>query len=733
MKKLLLLICLCAALILPQSLKQVVTQSHPSFYGFYFSDENDGWGVGLNENIWKTTNGGFDWEKVYDNPASVKTLYSIQFFDANTGLAAGGSSSGSVILKTTDGGNNWQEITSPVSSYIYKMFFSDMNTGWMLNSSSSASKILKTTDGGTNWTIVMEHNTGDLQSMHMLPSGKGVAGGGGSGKLDLYYTADGTTWTKAPAPSLGGFTYTRTDIRGVFMVNDNLAYACGWGSAIGAQPSIFLKSTDGGANWTYLTQAPENRIYQNMYTLTFKDENNGLAFGGGGYEGSIVARTTDGGVNWIPVQNGMGYTVRTSYVIGDKVWIAGTGGVGYCSNYGESWQLLSRIAGSTLYSLKVAGDNIIATGYDGIVLRSTDKGYTWNSNYAAVGNVCNSINDLYMVNSSLGFAARNNRLVSKTTDGGISWTKVLTDSNVATLPITGTYFFDENTGFAVGRVGTNVDAIYKTTDGGLTWNLKTNTVQKNLNDIIFTDQNNGVIVANDSKIVYTSDAGSSWQAAPIKDLPVGLEVDIYDVEFSSPSYGVAVGEKSVFITENGGVNWTYIEIPEFTKTLRSVAFKTSQEWYAVGDVYILFSSDGGNTWTNINDTLLTGKSTFRGVGVDSEGHVWIGSGNSTIYTTNPLTAVDDQIPYPLDFTLNQNYPNPFNPSTSIKYSLTSESKVTIRIYDILGSIFSELVNERKPAGEYTINFDGGFLSSGVYFCVMNAGGKVITRKMILIK
>jgi predicted esterase len=87
----------------------------------------------------------------------------------------------------------------------------------------------------------------------------------------------------------------------------------------------------------------------------------------------------------------------------------------------------------------------------------------------------------------------------------------------------------------------------------------------------------------------------------------------------------------------------------------------------------------------------------------------------------------------LDPVLYQNHPNPFNPTTTIKYSTQKESFVTIKIYDILGNEIITLVNERKPAGTYAINFNGSNLPSGIYFYRMQAGNFVSTKKFVLLK
>lgn len=81
----------------------------------------------------------------------------------------------------------------------------------------------------------------------------------------------------------------------------------------------------------------------------------------------------------------------------------------------------------------------------------------------------------------------------------------------------------------------------------------------------------------------------------------------------------------------------------------------------------------------------------------------------------------------------QNYPNPFNPETSIKYSISSNQLVTIKIYDVLGKEIATLVNEEKPAGTYIIKWNANNFASGIYFYTMRSGNFTQSRKMILMK
>jgi glucose/arabinose dehydrogenase len=112
------------------------------------------------------------------------------------------------------------------------------------------------------------------------------------------------------------------------------------------------------------------------------------------------------------------------------------------------------------------------------------------------------------------------------------------------------------------------------------------------------------------------------------------------------------------------------------------------------------------------------------------------------------TGVDDEPDdrsLPAVFSLQQNYPNPFNPATTIKFSISRESRIRVSIHDVLGHEVVQLVNEiRYRAGAYSTtwhgtNARGAQVGSGVYLCRMtamplNGGASYIdTKKMLLMR
>ena len=166
---------------------------------------------------------------------------------------------------------------------------------------------------------------------------------------------------------------------------------------------------------------------------------------------------------------------------------------------------------------------------------------------------------------------------------------------------------------------------------------------------------------------------------------------------------VAVGDNGTIIrSTDNGMTWTPIQ--SYTQnSIMSVNFANSNKGIAVGEASTtLITNDGGQTW---------------------------GSQQNNPGRNNLSPVVNNK----KNFRLNQNYPNPFNPSTTINYNLPVDSKVSIKVYDLVGKVVAELVNGIQSAGNHSINFNAKNLTSGIYFYRINAGNYSDVKKMILIK
>jgi S-formylglutathione hydrolase FrmB len=110
--------------------------------------------------------------------------------------------------------------------------------------------------------------------------------------------------------------------------------------------------------------------------------------------------------------------------------------------------------------------------------------------------------------------------------------------------------------------------------------------------------------------------------------------------------------------------------------------------------------------------------------------------NSAMNTT--VGILDKETTVPATFLLSQNYPNPFSRDTHISYQLSRTSFVEIAVYDLTGQKVRTLVNETKPAGVYSVDWDGRdnsnmLASSGLYIYRLNTGSYTQIRKMIILR
>ena len=158
---------------------------------------------------------------------------------------------------------------------------------------------------------------------------------------------------------------------------------------------------------------------------------------------------------------------------------------------------------------------------------------------------------------------------------------------------------------------------------------------------------------------------------------------------------------------------------------------------------IKYNSEGVQQWVARYNGPGNDVDDANSIAVDGSGNLYVtggsvGKGTSFDFCTikysqgvNGIKTISTEVPS--SFSLSQNYPNPFNPSTTIEYAIPQASKVTLKIYNVLGQEIRTLVNETEEAGTYKINFDARDLNSGIYIYILEAGNFTQVRKMILMK
>ncbi len=155
-------------------------------------------------------------------------------------------------------------------------------------------------------------------------------------------------------------------------------------------------------------------------------------------------------------------------------------------------------------------------------------------------------------------------------------------------------------------------------------------------------------------------------------------------------------------------------------------------------VEICYDNSSYTSYSPVNATTISNMA--RGYYTDNQSGCTMTSGSNLTYrpntcftmtTVNNTTQISNVIP--TQYSLTQNYPNPFNPVTRINFAIPKQGLVSLKVYDVLGREVKSLVNEVKAPGEYSVDFNGTELSSGVYFYKLESNGFTDIKKMMLIK
>ncbi len=331
-------------------------------------------------------------------------------------------------------------------------------------------------------------------------------------------------------------------------------------------------------------------------------------------------------------------------------------------------------------------------------------------------------------------------------DNGVIWSE---RSNIPSVTGNGailTMTADGNTLYAVS----NRKSFYTSTSNGSTWTEKIITTSASGNLVSFAASgNNFVSVILGTGAVVSTNGGQTWETKN----PAGVTISsVY--YFNGNVYGIPSGG-AIFKFNNNTKNWDAASgLPdvlsfEIPKTMTGygnllfvyyVGFLTSQ-----GSVYS--SSDGGSSWTKLTTTglpatvspgvsisAITATSTDLFLYNQTQTGSTVDESKTGLYRIgiSPTSIVSFDT-LPSQFSLSQNYPNPFNPTTKIHFSIPKSERVSLKVFDIMGREVANLVDELLPAGNYSYNFDGAKLSSGIYLYQFKSGGFVLTRKMNLIK
>ena len=390
----------------------------------------------------------------------------------------------------------------------------------------------------------------------------------------------------------------------------------------------------------------------------------------------------------------------------------------------------------SLTGFAVTNSNTLLQQY---ILKTTNGGDNWAINYTFKTPNSNwSFVKIGFVNSTTGFAFSWTEMF-KTTNCGATWdmvTNKLYPNDIAII--------NKDTILAVKNSGLD-GGVYRSIDGGYNFQFIWGPTGINMpNSIYMYNSKFGFhIMENSNGLRRTTDGGVTWTVVPNERCTV---IQMLDTLIGWKVYG------DIRKTTDGGLTWFVQNTPTFSWTdYKSLSILNKDTVWAVGpSIYrnntaygpLLITTNGGTSWGYQIADSLSGQYlyinfinrkygwAFPAFVRTNEIHTRIGGNDTTFFT-----AVNSNVSeIPNGFELFQNYPNPFNQMTNIKYQITSKSFINLRIFDITGKEITTLINEEKQTGMYSVRFDSGNLSSGIYFYIMSIDGKTIdVKKMVIVR
>lgn len=674
-----------------------------NYRGCYFTDELHGWIVGDGGCIIRTGDGGINWEVMESGIES--DLYSVYFVDNYYGWAAGVNST---IIKTRDGGKNWEvQKDNPYGIYISSIYFSDTLTGW--TDGQGSGELYHTADGGENWNTIVIPGAKPITEIFFSDPFLGWAG---TTDTVIFSTNDGgNTWT-------GHSTPARQDE--IFFLNSDT----GWFATMGD----IYRTNDGANSWI-----PQSNpfYYKNIFELKFLDRNHGWGVGDG-----CIIHTSDGGNTWQvqPYDYNLNAVFMTDTLNG---WAAGGwyGDLLQTNDGGHSW--IQRRQGFTGYVLQVSisdGDYGIAVpfgGSEGFILETYNGGENWQERHITDEDI--NFQDVFQLDSRTAWICGYDGNIYHTGNGGEEW--IQQNGDHPELTLFGIQFLNLTDGFAIGMDTSYLSFMFlKTVDGGNSWSMASKDFNGIVTDMCFTDNDNGYVTAynfelNQAFIFITRTGGQFWEELT---LPLNNYDSPQSIQFLNDSAGFICTSHSILKSTSYGESWERKPLGQYN--LQSSYFLDSQNGWAVGNNaqqgIIIRTADGGQNWERIP---VETDNYFYDVFFRDDNNGWVSGWGGTILKWGNGVPVIVEEPSVNDNELRCTVsPNPCDKFTSLGFELKFGDIGSLSLYTVDGKMILCPLKINYQKGNHKIPIDVQSMESGLYLYKLTIGEKTVSGKIIVL-
>jgi photosystem II stability/assembly factor-like uncharacterized protein len=430
--------------------------------------------------IARSTDQGETWALVREDSGGADLL-GLHCDEGNMAMAVG---EGGTLLKSKDRGRTWIALPNPTADMLTSVAFADSATGLM---TTAQGRILDTHDGGLTWNVRSLDSLAFLRGIRWNGPRITVTGSGGS----IWKSMD------------GGKQWTRSE-SGVHQYLASSSPVGDRGEVIVGNQGVIIRSDD-GLSWKSLRTGP----MQEVLGMASISPSSWVAFGGEG----LILKTTDAGRTW-KESDGPARFLAGAFQ-GRRGLIAGFGGTIIRSmDEGETWQQ----AVTPRMDVRVFGvawcdsSTAVAVGDSAALWRTTDGGQTWSALTAIPGVTDQTFSAVGFQPDGTGFIVGYQGLILKSTDKGSSWTVIPTSVDA---DLFGFSFSDQSFGMAVGSKG----VVLRTEDGGLSWSrLSTGFTDDYTFGVAWLGKDTALVVGDwvhYTVLRMTVDGGQTWSGIPL--------------------------------------------------------------------------------------------------------------------------------------------------------------------------------------------------------------------------
>ncbi|MER0442635.1 YCF48-related protein [Emticicia sp. W12TSBA100-4] len=517
-----------------------------------FTDEKTGWITGYKTgetSVYRTSDGGSTWiKKIINNEANPSDIHFLD--DLNGWLVTYNGH----VYRTINGGADWNIISTITSSQLLRIRMVDFNIGYL----SSNIGIYKTTNGGSTWNLTSDLPQRIYKDTYFQNS---LTGWVVSSDGTIRKTSNGAnTFTTQLTPSFATPLLASTDFKATSFFNKNngwLVSTSQFGFPNNGTTHTVYKTTNQGLDWV----STSNLTIKSVNDITFSTLDVGWVVGKNASDRPLILKTINGGTTWssnYEPTNISGQINKILFINSFAGWAVGSNGLIVKTNTIDPWTIQNSSTTQELKDVFFLNTSFgWVVGNNGTILRTADGGQNWvpRGGQTTIAN----LNAVYFVNSSLGWATGENGTLLKSTNGGLNWSLInvnwsqIDSSNpLLTSPNFKNIYFSTP---ANGWITTSSGIILQTDDGGTTWRISLNFTNQ-ITDLYFSDGGNGWVVGNNSSLLqYKAKLTGTYvtNSISLSDLPPSISISAVPANKVCASTPVTL---SVQNCGGGTVVWT---------------------------------------------------------------------------------------------------------------------------------------------------------------------------------